>query len=79
LYTQGARILKNTPENIRRSSPKIVRVMNVLVLSFASLSSPHIESIIPFITRNKTPARAVIAVKYFIKFPSITMIDENHG
>jgi hypothetical protein len=64
---------------MRSKSHKIVRVIKSFVLCFASLSSPHIESIIPLITKNNTPARAVIAVKYLIKFPIISMIDENQG
>lgn len=67
MYTQGAIIFRITQLNSTRINP----IIPFTILFFTSPVSEPVESIIPFITINKTQARAAIAVTHFIIFQII--------
>lgn len=60
-------------------SQAIALNIHFFALSFDQESSHHIESIIQFITINKTQAKSAIAVKAFKTFEIIHVKGFNHG
>ena len=79
MYIQGKNIAKRVPLKRSNISQAIALNIHFFALSFDQESSHHIESIIQFITINKTQAKSAIAVKAFKTFEIIHVKGFNHG
>lgn len=79
LYIQGKNIAKRVQLSNSNISQAIALNIHFFALSFDQESSHHIESIIQFITINKTQAKSAIAVKAFKTFEIIHVNGFNHG